>query len=406
MKFQSIRDDVAKNVDFMTKGIAYSAENTSSRRAGGVSEKDAAEHFAGILSASGAKTSTEEFKVAPYAAYGWLNVTVVCMALAFVAYFFVSMMSVAFILVGLIAFITQGLLLSRTFDGAYVSGTSRNVTAVIPCSDEVRKRVFFTAHLDSAPAFRYPLRGKALAAVIAVCILGALYLLAASVARWAYLGSIGTGLASDEWLAVGLVGIVFLPFWAACLFMFDFKSFVNGSADDLSGCYVATALAKAIAESGEKLRHTEVGVILTGSEECGLRGAKAWCDAHAEEYKNTETYFLTLDTLRDAEYLKVQDRDLNGLIGLDKGAVKLFAGAAEKEGVKCAAKGAAFGATDAAAFAAAGLKAASVTAMIPFADYYHTEKDSGDNVDPELLGKCFIAALRVVEDLEDAGSEK
>ncbi len=404
MKFDELKRTSAETADFISGETARTAEDISDRVAGSVAEADTAEYMAGLLSAAGADVRTETFPVAPAAAFGWIGVTVVCMLLAFAAYFFVSMVSVALIIVAFVPFIVQGVLCSRAFDGAYVKGTSQNVTAVLPCEGEVKKRVFFTAHTDAAKIFRPQIkdRGRLLAAAAIISLLGAAYLLAADIARWAYLGSVGTGLARGEWLAVGLVGIVFVPFWGLCLFAIDPKTVSPGANDNLSGCFVAVALIKALAEKGIKLRSTEVGVILTGAEECGLRGAKAWCDAHAEEYKGTETYFFTLDTLRDAEHLKVQNRDLNGLQKLDKDAVSLFSIAAKKAGAECAKGGAGFGATDAAAFAAAGLKAASVTAMKPFAEYYHSERDSADNTDAALLEKCFLAAVQVVEELDGA----
>ena len=37
-------------------------------------------------------------------------------------------------------------------------------------------------------------------------------------------------------------------------------------------------------------------MILTGSEESGLRGAKAWCKAHKEDYSDVPTYIYSFDT--------------------------------------------------------------------------------------------------------------
>lgn len=403
MKFDSLKSDSGKSTDYISQQIAFTAENIPDRAAGSVAECDAAEYMASQLSSAGAKVDVEEFDVAPAAAFGWLNVTVVCILLAYAAYFFVTMVSVALIIVAVIPFLVQGVMCSRAFDGAYVKVKSRNVTAVLPCSGEAKKRVFFTAHVDAANIMRPRIRGrmKLVFSVAVTSAFGALYLLGIDIARWAYLGSIGTALANGEWLIIGLVGIVFVPFWFASLFVLDYSKVSPGASDNLSGCYVAIALAKALADHGVQLSSTEVGVILTGSEEVGLRGAKAWCDAHAAEYKDTETYFVTLDTLRDEKFLKVQGRDLNGLKVLDKDAVKLASLAAKKAGVACAERGTA-GMTDAAAFAEAGLKSVCISAMAPFADYYHTEKDCADDIDPDVLEKCFLIAAQIVEELDGA----
>ncbi len=400
MSFDVIKQRSRENAEYIEKEIAYCAENMSPRLAGSVAEQETAEYTAGALSKTGAKVMLEPFKVAPGAAMGWVSVTVVCMVLALAAYFFVSMVSVALIVLAMVPFVVQGLLCSRAFDGAYKTALSHNVTAVLPCSGEVRRRVFFTAHLDAAPEMSLSAKfgGKAFVAVIVCSLVGAVYFLAANIARWAYLGSVGTGLARDEWMIIGVVGLVFVPFWIACLFMTDEKKIVPGANDNLSGCFTAVALMKALHEAGVELKHTEVGVVLTGSEECGLRGAKAWCDEHAKEYG--DAIFITLDVLREADAVRVGSRDLNGLVKLDREAAEIFSSAARGTGLDFKKGGAGFGATDAAAFAAAGLKATSVTAMSFMPDYYHTRKDSADNIDVALIEKFFLAAVAVVEDSE------
>ena len=386
MNTSEIKRNAAQYGEYIAQEAAYTAENMSARTAGSVAEADASEYIAGKLTAAGAEVRSEEFGVSPAAAFGWIGVTVVCLMLAYVAYFFVAMVSVALIVVALVPFAVQGVFLSRAFDGAYISRTSHNVTAVLPCSGEVRRRVFFTAHADSARNFRPYVKGR--------------HALVAAVAAVSHLGSVGTGLVRGDWLIAGLVGIVFVPFWGAALFVIDGKRASAGAGDNLTGCFAAAAVVKALAETGVP-EHTEVGVIVTGAEECGLRGAKAWCDAHAAEYRDGKTYFVTLDTLRDAGRLKVQKRDLNGLQTLDKELVARFSESAGKAGLECGKGGFAFGATDAAAFAAAGLKAVAVTAFDPMSDTYHTENDVADSLDSGFLGKCVIAAVQFVEDLEN-----
>ena len=366
MKFDALKRDSAQSKAFIMSETEYVAENMSVRGAGSVAEADAADHFAEKLESLGAKVTKEEFDVAPAAAFGWIGVTAVCVLLAYVAYFFVSMVSVALIIVALVPLVVQGVLMSR------------------------------------AHTFRPAVKGrmKWVLAIVVASLVGTLYLLAADIARWAYLGSVGTGLVTEGWLIAGLVGIVFVPAWIAALFLIDGKKLSVGAGDDLTGCCVALAVMKALAESGVKPAHTEVGVILTGAEECGLRGSKASCDAHAEEYRGSETSFVTLDTLRDARLLKVHTRDLNGLKALDKDAVGLVKAAADNAGTECGEGGIFLGATDAASFASAGLKATGVTAFDPMSETYHTENDLPESLDADFLEKCYLLALGIVEELD------
>ena len=70
------------------------------------------------------------------------------------------------------------------------------------------------------------------------------------------------------------------------------------------------ATIKALAEAGVEFEHTEVTMICSGSEEAGLRGAKAYVKAHLDELKELPTAVIALDTFRDLEDMAVYDRDL------------------------------------------------------------------------------------------------
>lgn len=403
MSWENVKNSADENVGFIKSEIKRVVSEIPKRSAASEGEKEAAEYIAEGLKYGASDVVTEEFKVAPDAATGWLYVTAVLTLLAFVAYFFVSFVSVVLLILAAVPFIVQGLLCSAAFDGMYKEGVSRNVTAVRKCTGEVKRRIFFTAHIDAAYTMRLSEKfgGRFTAATAALSVIGFIYLFAADIARWAYLGSMGAGLASDAYLITGLVALVFVPFWIACFFMFDKKTVADGANDDLSGCYVAAALLKAMQDADMRLEHTEVGVIITGAEESGLRGAKAWCAMHKDDYLDGETVFVTLDTLRDAKYLKVGTRDLNGLVATDAALADAFAAAADKAGVKCGKGGVSFGATDAAAFAQSGRRAVSVTALAPdMPDYYHTEKDTVDNMDDAVLADCFRAAAQFAEDFD------
>ena len=63
------------------------------------------------------------------------------------------------------------------------------------------------------------------------------------------------------------------------------------------------ALLRELERHGMSLEHTEVGAILTGSEEAGLRGAKAWCQAHAQDYRDVPTYIISFDNIYDPQHL-------------------------------------------------------------------------------------------------------
>ena len=80
------------------------------------------------------------------------------------------------------------------------------------------------------------------------------------------------------WL--GIANLAFVPFYFGMYRMWDPNTTVDGANDNLTACLMGIAILKAMKDEGIELEHTEVGVILSGSEEAGLRGAKAWCEQH------------------------------------------------------------------------------------------------------------------------------
>lgn len=361
--------------------LKATAAEFPARKAASDSEKNAAERFKAELEKCSDEVVSEEFSVAPAAATGWVYFTVICAVMAYVTYFFVSFLSVLFVLAALIPFAVQGLACLPAFDGMYVTRTSQNVTAVKKCTGERRRRVIIAAHVDAAPVspLKSALGGKAVATVCSLAVLGLLYVFAADVARWAYLGSMGSGLANGAYLYAGLVGIIFAPVWIACLFVFGGGKVSVGACDNLSGCYTALALMRALEQAGIKPESTDVAVVITGAEECGMRGAAAWCAAHKDEDKDSTTV-IAVDTVYRDDKFAVTLRELNGLVRTDAALADALADAAGAAGVICEKRAFSYGATDAVAFARAGYRAASLTASDAVPECIHTSRDNADCV--------------------------
>lgn len=80
---------------------------------------------------------------------------------------------------------------------------------------------------------------------------------------------------------------------------------------------------------GIRPEHTEISVILTGSEETGLRGAKAWCEKHRDDYRDVPACVVCFDTIQDPRHLMVNRKDLNGTVAADAELCGAFLRAAE-----------------------------------------------------------------------------
>lgn len=214
--------------------------------------------------------------------------------------------------------------------------------------------------------------------------------------------------ASDN-LALKILAVityVTVPVLILGIFFTNYKRPVMGANDDLSGCMVSAAVLKFMEANNIRFENTEVCAIMTGGEEAGLRGAKAWAKAHADELKNdgVETVFVSFDTVRECDFMAIYDKDMTGVVKNDARVAKLVQQAAKNVGYDVPIKAIELGSTDAAAFSQAGLAASAFTAMDPSpARYYHTRLDTEDNLDPKSIEIGLKIALETVFLFDEQG---
>ncbi len=403
MKIDNLNEIFAASAVRAMNDIAAVTEWFPERKSASESEKGAANYFKERLEAVSDETKEEEFSVAPVAAFGWIYFTIICAIMSYVTYFFVAFLSVVFIILAVIPCVIQGFLQLPYFDSAYVSRKSQNITATKKCSGETKKRIILVAHVDSAPIMplKNLLGAKGMAVVTGVSALSLIYLLACNIAHWVYLGSMGSGIVTDGYLYAGLVGIIFVPIWISCFFMFGTKKVSSGAADNLSGCFVALSILETMQNQDIVLDNTEIQVVITGAEECGMRGSAAWCEAHKEESKEN-TIVIVLDTFREPNKFGLNCRELYGAVAMDKVLVEEVATIAEGIGISCEKRKCAYGATDATTFRRAGYRAVALTASSPLAEYIHSESDVAFNLNPQAL----LDAMRIVAEVISKTDEK
>ena len=146
------------------------------------------------------------------------------------------------------------------------------------------------------------------------------------------------------------------------------------------------SILKLMKENNIEFENTEVRIMLTGSEEAGLRGAKNYAEMHEKELKEIETVVIACDTMRDLKDMAVYDRDLSGTLKHDKQAKELVKRAAKNCGYDLPYASIYLGACDAAAFTQKKIKATGFAAMDPTPPkYYHTRLDTPDLLVPEAL---------------------
>lgn len=413
MDLKKIINQKDKAAKYMIDEITHIIKTCGKRDPGSEGEKKSCEYMADVLKKDcGCEdVKIESFEVAPRAFYGWIYFTITFVLIAIAAFFFVPVVAIPLIIAGFVLLFLEFGFYKKVLDPLFKKKTSHNVTAIKKCTGETKRRIIFNGHPDATWEWpvNYALGGIGFEGHAGLVIVGALFYLVLSVMYIAQNGiTVGMPDLSDPLVKAGLWGLLFVPFMVGLYFMVNYRRVVDGANDNLTGCYMGIAVLKYLKDEGIELENTEVGVILTGSEEIGLRGSKAWAEAHKDEFKDVPTFFYAFDTINEPKYLMANYRDLNGTVKSDAEVADLFYEAAQAAGVPCK-KGwvpPLGGAVDAAAFTQGGFRAAGVTGLNHKLErYYHTRLDSYDNMNSEGIANCFAATVKTLEMFDNGAKQ-
>ncbi|MEG1528850.1 MAG: M20/M25/M40 family metallo-hydrolase [Clostridia bacterium] len=414
MDLSKVKATKAEAAKYMESEINHNIRKFGKRGPGDPGERQAVEYMAERCKEYGCEQSkVESFDLHPAAFMGWIYITATVVLASFIMMMVAILLptlpalaatimfaaSIALILIGAIIMIAEFVLYRELVDKIYPKKTSCNLTATKKPTGEIKRRLFYNGHPDAACEWTLNYLGGGVLFVghIVYSMIGLLLLAAIAVCALA-------GVSHDILSILIYVTIAFVPAWILLYILWNEKIIVDGANDNLTGCYMGIAVLKALKDQGIELEHTEVGVLISGSEEAGLRGAKAWCKAHPEysDKGDVETLIISFDTIHEGRFLQVNQRDLNLTVKANVKAGNMFKAAADKVGVTCNLGNVPLGATDSAAFNQAGFKATGITAMDHnLQDYYHTRKDTIGNLDLLGLADCFATSVQFLEDYEN-----
>jgi Zn-dependent M28 family amino/carboxypeptidase len=184
-----------------------------------------------------------------------------------------------------------------------------------------------------------------------------------------------------------------------------------GASDNLSGIAIVLECGRELSNQGAAaeqrpdqasrplLEHTRVILASFGSEEAGMFGARAYVDDFYEELTERPSFFINLDTFKQAKEIQILRREL--LPGtrsspMLSGRMKEAFDRCDqpvKEGVML------FGATDAIAFYLRGIPSVTLMGLNlrNFSPTYHTRTDTLDWIEPEALSKARDIVLSFVK---------
>ena len=404
---EKAKTDLKILTDFATDSIKHICESFGPRPCGEESERKALEYMYDQLKPYADKVWIENFKCNPDAFMSFVPVAGACCTAATAANLVAAakckksaLGALAALGTGVAGLVGEFLFYKQPLDPFFKEKESGNVIAVREAKGETKRRIILSGHIDSAPEWTYTYKlGSHGAIYVAVpAILGLLY-----TAATAAVNLKSKNLSLKKKMNRGQ--LAFLPAYAGLFAFTNNKRYVDGANDDLTGCYVSAAVMKYLSDNDVRFENTEVIAIMTGGEECGLRGAKAYFEAHPElNSDGVETIFIGLDNIRDGDFMMIYEKDMTGMVKNDKDVCALLKNAGLQHGEDIPVGAIPLGSTDAAAASQAGIKAASLVAMDPApAQYYHTRLDKADILIPEVIEKVLNIVLQAVYDFDEKG---
>ncbi len=405
--------DIVKNAvtttkdctEFAVNGITNICNLYGPRPCGADSETKAQETMLEELKAFSDEVTRETFKANPEAFMSFVPIAGSCCIGASALNILASknkakaaLGSLALLGTGVASLAGEFLFYKKMLDPFFKEVESGNVIAVRKATGETKRRIIISGHTDSAPEWTYTYKFGSHGSII---------VLVPAIAGLVYTGVTSAMTLMDKKAAkkMALGQLAFLPAYASLYKFTNSKRYVDGANDDLSGCYLAAAVLKYLSDNNISFENTEVIAMLAGGEECGLRGSKAFFEAHPE-YKNDgiETIFISADTIRDEDFMMIYEKDMTGMVKNDKRVCELLRKCAEKQGLTIPVGAIPLGSTDAAAASQAGIAAASIVAMDPSpADYYHTRRDTAEILNPSCIDKILNVMLETVFTFDENG---
>lgn len=395
--------------NYAARSIKKVCKEIGPRFAGSEEEKKGIEYMAEDLKTCCDDVQIDSFTVHPKAFLGWIPLSVVLMTISSVLFFAAQFFAIAplfYVATALTAvclffIVTEFFFYKETLDPFLPKKTSHNVYGVRKPSGEVKRRIIFCGHADSSMEWRFTYWGgsRLVTFITAGSIVGIIASLVFNIVVIVMNAKNPEFINSTAVNVLSYILLAFIVIFLSASLFYDKKHIVEGANDNLTGCFTSIAVLKYLQDNEISLENTEIVVLCTGSEEIGLRGSKDFCKKHGKEFSDVETVFVSLDTLRDFDFMAIYNKDMTGTVKNDADACKLLKEGAKLAGYDVPYKTVPLGATDAAAVSKSkcGIKATSFAAMDRSpARYYHTRLDTHENLDLKTIEASLDISLNTL----------
>ena len=383
--------------------VGQIVERFGPRSPGSEAERQAqdwvAEHFATL--AGPKQVQVQRFRSALTGKFVSLKLFTGLFVLSMVLAWFNLALAGGIALVNAILFLGHFVMYRDWLDPLFRQMESTNVIATLEPHKNVRSTLVIAGHVDSATEFtwwyRFKQTGIAMTVLAGfVMVLGGIYLPLAALSAPDLSGL--SGLGRLPWLLLALASPMLLTMWSI-----HGDRVVDGAIDNLSGLAVAWGVGRHFADPAQpglsQLQHTRIKLVSFGSEECGLKGSRAYVKEYEHDLRSEGAVLLNMESFKDDQFLTI----LTG---------EAFTGARyprslnDRLGESLKASGCNFtetmlmvGATDATSFANRGLPATCVIGLSSskLDETYHTRLDNMDNLTPTGMEAMLKTLVHFIE---------
>lgn len=376
------------------------------RLVGDESTHKAAEYIENDLKQYCDFTKSETFKCNPRAFLGWVRYSDIIYLIGVIcAWFNFPMFGAVFGFLAVLNYVVEDVFFMKFSDPLYKSATGRNVYGIIEPLEETKQTVVFSGHHDSAYIFGFyeflpnlflirAALGLLTPLFLAVGMFIEMYLLYANnQSQFDFFGQ------TPSFMRKMNIFFAFYTFIAMSSWNFVKDEGTPGAGDNLIASSIGIEIAKHFSKN--KLKHTRLVIVSFDGEEAGLRGSRAFWNAHAKEFVNCTNF--NVDSPFFLKEFTLLKSDINGFLPLDKQMCDEIVEIGKKNDIKVQQKDLLFllGGTDAAEAARHGIKATTLIGL-PWTvgDYdpvYHTNLDIPENVEPEAVSGVLTLALHYIE---------
>ncbi len=287
-------------------------------------------------------------------------------------------------LVNAVIFLGHFVMYRDWLDSIFPQMDSSNVSADIEPVDHAQSTLIIAGHVDSATEFQWWYRfGQAgiIATVLAgfVMVLGGFYLALASL--WSpVMGQMSLTAQMPWWILLGLSPLL-ISMWSI-----HGDRVVDGAIDNLSGLAIAWGVGRHYANpdaSGHsRLKRTRIRLMSFGSEECGLKGSRAYVREFEQELRAENAVLLNMESFKDDQFINILSSETFTGARYPKELNAMLAESMQACGMKFKSGPLMVGATDSSSFANRGLPATCVIGLNSekLDPTYHTRLDNMENL--------------------------